>query len=167
MIKINKKNKNGYAVLELLFYISFFVVLSLVVISSMITMARAFRETVMYAELVQSGDIMERMSREIRAAYDIDPASTNNDLKLNTKDSDGVDKTMEFKFLDSNLQFLENDVFIGNLNTPNIVITAINFTQITTTKGKAIRIILTVRSVADSSGNTQDFYDTIVLRGNY
>lgn len=166
MIRIYKKNY-GHAVLELLFYITFFSVLSSLVINAMITMARSFKETTMQAELVQSGNIMERISREIRQAYDIDAESTSTDLKLNTKDDGGVDKTIEFKFVDPNIQLWDNGSNIGNLNTPNIIVTALTFTQITTTKGKAVRIVLTLKSTNDTSGNTKDFYNTIVLRGNY
>ena len=156
----------GYAVLELLFYISLFVVLSLVVIDAMITMARSFKETAIQAELVQSGTIIERISREIRSSYDINSISTT-DLVLNTTDSGGVNKTVEFLLSGSNLQLLENSILTGNLNTPNIVITALTFTQITTAKGKAVKVSLTLRSTNDKLARTQDFYDTVVLRGNY
>jgi len=174
MIKIFKKNKiiiffqtapkalsgkSGYAVLELLFYISFFAVFSLLVINAMIAMARSFKETTIQAELVQSGNIMERMSREIRQSSSESVVSAT-DLKLDTN-------RIEFKLSGSDLQFFENDIFIGNLNTPNIVVSALSFTQITTAKGKAVKIVLTLKSNNDTSGNTQNFYDTIVLRGDY
>ena len=161
MMKINKKNY-GYAVLELLFYIAFFSVLSSLVINAMITMARSFKETTIQAELVQSGNIMERMSREIRQASGIVSISAT-DLVLDV----GASKTMEFKFISPNIQLWDNGSDIGNLNSPNIVVTNITFTQIDTAKGKAVKIVLTLKSANDSSGNTQDFYDTIVLRGSY
>lgn len=166
MIK-KDKTKRGYAILELLFYITFFSILSLVVINAMITMARSFKENSLQAELIQSGTIMERMSREIRAAYGVDETSTNTDLKLNT--NSGTNTKIEFKFIsdEPDVQLWENDIFTGNLNTPNINITALAFSQITTAKGKAVKIILTVRSVNDVLGRTQDFYDTVVLRGSY
>lgn len=168
MMKIFKKNKikSGYALLELLFYIAFFAVLSLIVIDAMVVMAGSFKETTLQAELMQGGTIMERMSREIRQAYDINSISAN-DLKLNTKDSSGADKTVEFLLSGSNLQLLENAVFTGNLNTPNISITALTFTQITTAKGKAVKVFFTIKSANDTLGRTQDFYDTIALRGSY
>lgn len=153
---ISKKNY-GYAVLELLFYIAFFVTLSLVVIDTMITMTKSFKETSIYAELEQGGTIMERISREIRQASSISSISAT-DLKLNT---------VEFKLLGSDLQFLENNVFTGNLNTPNIIVTALAFTQINTAKGKAVKIVLSFRSSQDNLSRIQDFYDTVVLRGDY
>jgi Tfp pilus assembly protein PilE len=166
MINIFTKNKHGYAIMELLFYIAIFSIVSVVVINAMVTMAKSFKETITQAQFVQSGNIMERMTREIRQAYSVDVTSTSTDLKLNTT---GIDTGVEFKFVGSDLQFLENgsSTATGNLNTPNIAVTSLTFTQITTAKGKAVKIFLTVKSINDTSGATQDFYDTIVLRGSY
>ena len=166
-VRKKDKKKNGYALLELLFYVAFFVTFSLIVINAMIVMTKSFRETSIQGELVQSGAILERISREIKQAYGIDPASTADDLKLNTKNDAGANKTVEFLLSGSNLQLLENSVLIGNLNAPNIIVTGLTFTQITTVKGKAIKIVLSIRSSNDSSARVQYFYDTVVLRGSY
>ncbi len=163
--KANDANK-GYAILELLFYIALFAILSIVVINSMIVMARSFRETAVQAELVQSGTVMERISREVRQAYNISSISAS-DLKLNTTDDAGANKTVEFLLSGSNIQLLENNVLTGNLNTPNITVTNLTFTPITTVKGKAVKISLTLKSNNDTLSRLQDFYDTIVLRGSY
>src|SRR3990167_7990033 len=165
IIKLKIKNfKKGYAILELLFYISFFTVLALVVINAMIAMAKSFRETAIYAELDQSANIMERMSREIRQANSISSISPTN-LILNTKDDN--DKTVEFKFVSPNIQFWNDGSNVGDLNSPKIIVTGLTLTEITTAKGKAVKIVLSIRSVNDSLSRTVDFYDTIVLRGSY
>ena len=156
----------GYAILEVLFYISFFAVFSLVVINAMITMAKSFKETSIQGELMQSGVIMEKISREIRQAYDIVSISVN-DLQLNTTDSDGGNKTLEFLLSGGNIQLIENSVLAGNLNPPNIAVTDLTFTQIITAEGKAVKIFLTVKSINDVLVRTFNFYDTIVLRGGY
>ena len=165
MIKIIKK-KQGYAILELLFYVVFFSILSLVVINAMITMARVFRETAVYGELGQNGVIVERIVREIRQSYDINSISAS-DLVLNSTDAVGANKTVRFLLSGTNLQFFENAIFIGNLNTPNIIVTGLTFTQITTVKSKAVKVALSFRSSNDKLNRVQNFYDTIVLRGGY
>lgn len=165
MIKRNKINE-GYAVLELLFYLSLFAIISLVVINAMVTMTRSFRETAIQGELVQSSGIMERISREIRGSYDINSISSTA-LKLNTKDEAGTNKTVEFLLSGTDIQLLEDNVLTGNLNTPKITVTGLNFTQIITTSGKAVKIFFTVSSTSDVLNRTHDFYDTIVLRGSY
>jgi hypothetical protein len=106
------------------------------------------------------------MSREIRGSISINSIN-NTDLVLNTKDSGGANKTEEFLLSGSNIKFLENGTLTGNLNTPNIIITALTFTQITTAEGQAIRILLTLKSSDDTSLRLVNFYDTIVLRGSY
>jgi hypothetical protein len=161
-----KKTSAGYAALELVFYISLFAVLSIVVINAMITMSKSFRETTRQAELVQSGTILERISREIKGAYDIGSIGST-DLVLNTKDSGGANKTVEFSLSGSNVQLTENTVFTGNLNAPSIAVTALTFSQVTTTQGKAVKVAITVKSVSDPLARTEDFYDTVVLRGYY
>ncbi len=163
---INKNKQKGTALLEFVFYIIFFTILSLLVVNTMITMTKSFRETAIQTELVQAGTIMERISREIRSAYAIASVNATN-LVLNTKDENDNDKTVQFLLSGSNLQLLENSVLTGNLNTSNIVITSLIFNQITTTEGKAVKVEITVRSMSDALARTFNFYDTIVLRGEY
>ena len=173
MIKISGKNEivlknkkeQGFAILELLFYIAFLAVLSLLVINAMMTMSRSFKETSIQGELTQSGTIMERISREIRQANDINLIDAHS-LILNT----GVNETIEFKFVNPDIELWENNgsnVFIGNLNSPNIEITSLTFTPITTAKSKSIKVALSLHSNNDSLARNQDFYNTIVLRGSY
>ena len=132
----------------------------------MIVMTRSFRETSIQGELIQSGVIMERISREVRQAYNISSISAT-DLNLDSTDNGGANKTVEFLLSGTDIQLLENGVLTGNLNTPNIAVTALTFTQVTTTKGKAVKVALTVKSNNDALARTQDLYDTIVLRGIY
>ena len=160
------ERSRGYALLETIFYVILFAILSVAVISAMITMTKAFKATTIQAELMQGGNIMERISREVRQAYSINSISTN-DLKLNTKDDVGANKTVEFVLIGSDVRFLENNVVTGNLNTQNVSITALTFTQINTAKGTAVKIFLTVISDNDSQSHNENYYDTVVLRGDY
>jgi len=167
MIKLQKnKKKYGFAVLETILYISFFAILSIVVINSLITMMKSFKEIKIQSELIQGSSIMEKISREIKKANSIN-SITSNDLKLDTKDDNGVAKTVRFVFLNNDINFYENDVLKGNLNPVNVIIDDLNFIQITTVKGNAIKIILTTGVVNDLQNRTEDFYDTVVLRGDY
>lgn len=164
--KINLINSGGYTVVELLFYMSIFVILVLVVINAMIIMTKSFRETTIHAQLISTNSIMERMSREIRQALSINSISAT-DLVLNTKDLAGAAKTVEFVLSGSNINFLENSVSTGNLNSSNIAVSSLSFTQITTTAGKAVKISMTLNSTKDTLGRNVDFYNTIGLRGSY
>lgn len=165
-IKIKPKKQNGYSILELIFYISIFTILVFMVINAMIVMAKSFKETAIQTELVQSRSIMERISREIKQASNIALINTTN-LKLNTKDSAGTDKTIEFLLSGSDIQLLEDDVLIGNLNTGSMNVMALSFTRIITPKSDGVKIFLTVKSSNDVLARNRDFYDTVILRGGY
>ncbi|OGJ04293.1 hypothetical protein A3G06_02345 [Candidatus Nomurabacteria bacterium RIFCSPLOWO2_12_FULL_46_14] len=162
----HKKNTSGYAMLELLFYISLFVFLSVVVVNSMITMTRALKETAIERDLAEGREIMEKISRAIRQAESIN-ALSGSSLELNTKDESGADQTLKFSLLSSDIQFLANDILVGNLNSADIEITSLNFSQVVAQKSEAVRVALTVHSSEDASPRSADFYDTVVLRGGY
>ncbi len=163
-IKYNKKN-GGYSMVELIFYVALFSFMSLVVINSILTMTKSFKETGTYAEVMKGGDIIERISREVRRATSVASISAS-DLKINTKNDSGVAKTMEFVLNNGNVQLFENDVFTGNLNTDNVTISTLTFSQITTTNGVAIKIALDINSKSKTN-SSESFYNTIVLRGDY
>ena len=167
ILKFKKKNK-GYSLVEMIFYIAIFTMLSIVVINSMITMMKSFKEVSIQREITQGAQIMERISREIKGAKAINSiVNVNGDIKLDTKDDSGNNKLIEFVLTNYNIRLLENSNYIGDLNSHNIKVTALTFTQITTIKGQAIKIVLTISSNHDSKNRNYHFYDTIVLRGNY
>lgn len=164
--KINKNKNEGYALIELLFYISIFAILVLVVINSMIVMTKSFRETTIHAQFISTGSIIERISREIRQANGINSISASN-LTLNSTDEGGVPKTIQITLSGSNINFLENGVSTGNLNSSNIAVSSLVFTEITTATGKAVKVFLTINSTQDPLSRNIDFYNTVVLRGDY
>lgn len=166
MKNVYRKTKGGFSLIEVLFYIALMAILSVLVINAIITMTKSFKETTIKTELKESSAIMEKISREIKQANSISTI-TSTDLKLNTTDEGGAAKTVEFLLSGTNLQYLENNVLTGNLNTPNISVTGITFTQVSTAEGQAVKVSLTVRSASDSLSRTFDFYNTLVLRGSY
>ncbi len=169
------RSRDGYTLVELLFYVSLFAVMTLLVINSMLTMTKAFRETSVNVELTQSSTILERISREVRNASVVTVTSvTPGNITINTTDETGTAKTMQFLLSGMNVQLWENstatggvNTFIGNLNSPSIRATTLTFNKITTTEGEALKILLTVNSIKDSQGKSVDFYNTVALRQSY
>ncbi|MEK7113430.1 MAG: hypothetical protein AAB873_01240, partial [Patescibacteria group bacterium] len=157
---------NGYALMETLFYIALFSILSILIINSMIVMMGSFKETAIQAELRQGADILKKMTQEIRSAHRIDEISTNA-LKIGTLDEDNNERDVDFLLSGTDVRFLESDDFIANLNSQNLEVTNLSFTEINTTNSVAIKISVSVRSKRDKQNRVVDFYDTVVLRGSY
>ncbi|HEY4478171.1 MAG TPA: prepilin-type N-terminal cleavage/methylation domain-containing protein [Candidatus Paceibacterota bacterium] len=163
---IKSQNKKGFTLLEMVFYVALFSVISLILVQAIITMVASFRETQITADINQTNQVLERVSREIRQAISISTITATN-LKLNTTDSSGNAATITFTLAGTNLELRQNDVLIGNLNSTNLNITALTFTQITTSNSSAVKIEMTVTSNRYGSVRTANFYDTLVLRGSY
>lgn len=161
-----KNKKSGYAVLELVFYIALFAILSIVVINSLVTLTKSLRETKVEREVSQGGVLMERISREIRAADSINTI-TSSSLKLNTTNESEVNKTIQFTLSSGSILLYEDDVLSGYLNSSNITITGLSFIEITTSHGKAIKVDLSLRSNNDKDARVETFYNTVILRGAY
>lgn len=165
-LKNRINNQKGYTVIELIFYISILAILFLAVVNALIMMTKSFKETTIQATLESSSSIMERMAREIKQASSITSLSAT-DLVLSTFDQSGNAENVEFVLSGSNINFLQDGVSTGNLNGANITVSNLSFTQITTTKGTAVKISLSVSATGDSQNRTVDFYNTVVLRGDY
>ena len=161
-----KKNNRGVTLIETIFYIVLFSMLSTVVIYSIVTMTKSFKEISIQRELTQGGEIMERISREIRQANAITSLGANS-LVLASKDSDGNDKSVQFVLDNSNIALSENGNSSSNLNSPDIKVSALTFGQVNTVKGKAVKISLTIISRHDMLNRSYDINKTIVLRGDY
>src|SRR3989338_6687664 len=157
MRKLRKVAKvKGYAILELLFYIAFFSVLTLTVVSALLSMSKTFKETSVQAEILRGSAILERISSEIRQASAIDSISTTN-LQLN-QDNAGVISIAEFSLAGTDLEFRRDGGLVGDLNPPNLLVSALNFTQITTAAGQAVKISISVVSGNDPGARTIGFF---------
>lgn len=166
IFKNRKKLVSGYTLIEVLFYVVLFALLSIVLLDSLISMTGLFMKTITNRDIVQGATIMENISRELKQANNFSFAS--NILTVNTEDDAGVSKTIIYTFSNSNIG-IEGTLYgdLGNLNSPNISVTSFSVSTINTLKSKAAKINLTIGSNRDSESQTENFQNTVVLRGSY
>lgn len=166
MIIKRKKTNTGYSLIEVVFYVALFTVLSIVLLNFLITMTSFFMKTMVNRDIMQGAIVMENISRELKQANNFTFLS--NSLTVNTKDISNNPKTIIYTLSNSNIQ-LTDSVYgnLGNLNTPNVSIDSFNVSLITTLKGKAAKINLTVKSNRDEENIQENFVDTVILRGSY
>ncbi len=167
-MKINNK-KNGYSIVEIIVYLAIFTTVSILVINSFIVIFSTFNVSRINRSLLNSGSTaMERMSREIRQANNVDiPNSTIGSslgvLQLNSTDNGGSAIAIKFLVSNSVFKLYKNGNLIGDLTGQNILVTKLLFRRISTTKSEAVRVEMTL----EKNGQSENFYDTIILRGGY
>jgi len=171
---MNTQKKNGYSIIEIIIYLAIFTALSILVINSFIVILSSFNKTDINRKLLESGSVsMERISREIRQAKNVDITNSTigtnpGVLQLNTTDSGGNTIYVKFKKEnDGSLKIYENSVNGNNLLTQYITATNLIFRRITTTQSEAVKIEMTLEYSRGGITRSENFYDTVVLRGGY
>ncbi len=167
------KKSKGYSLIEAIVYLAIFGTLSVLVINSFIVVLNSFNRSRINSNLAESGaSAIERMSREIRQAKNIDTTnsvlnSSFGTLQLNSTDSSNVAKIEKFNVSNGDLNLYENDVLIGNLLGQKVDITSFIVRRITTVEGEAVKIEMTLQNTGSTTITTVNFYNTIILRGSY
>lgn len=168
--KIKKFNK-GFSLVEIIIYLAIFSMISILVINSFITVMSAFNITRTNRDLVESGiNSMERISREIRQADSIDVVNSNltlGILQLNSKDEFNNPVVIKISKDSSLLNIYKDNVLYGNLLSQNIILNNLVFRRIETTESEGVKIEMTITDIRSKNNKTENFYNTIILRGSY
>lgn len=160
----------GYSLVEIIVYLAIFTALSILVINSFILILSSFNETNANRKLLESGVVsMERMSREIRQAENVDASTTSNSLVLVTSYSPTSSTTVKFINENGLLNMYKGNNLVpeGNLLDQNVSLTSLVFRHITTTESEAVKIEMTLEYNNGNSIKSENFYNTIILRGGY
>ena len=172
MISKSHNRQKGFTLIESLIYLALFVLLSTVLIDSLLMMHKAYSETRINRDLLESASVsMERMTREVRGGTSLNVsasmfAATSGVLAINTTDSGGASKTEQFALVSNAVQFTENGVVSGNLTGANVSVDSLTFRNITTIKGSAVKIEMSLHSLIDPT-RIMSLSDTVAMRGAY
>lgn len=171
MMFFHKQLNKGYNLVEVIVYVAIFAIISIVVINGILISMSSFIAARSNRALANAGfDVMERMSREIRGAISVEPTGTTTgshpgSLVLHTLDEVGDPATVSFNVVSDIVMLSENGVLSGDLFDDDIKVTNLVFTEITTAQGVAVKVELTLEHIA--SAQSEDFYNTVALRGSY
>lgn len=163
--------------METIVYTAILAVTTIFVINSLLKTVSAFNSFRVSKQINASAiNALERMTREIKSAHQADEINSIFDaspgrLIINKNDPDtGAPINIEFSVSNSRLMFqkgAENPIALTPSGTE---ISNLVFRQVATSTNqhsKAIKIEMTIKSGYGNYQKTENFYDTIVLRGSY
>ena len=136
--------QSGYSLLELVVYIALFIVISIVIINSLITVMKTYSTANGYRRLQSNGElVMERVVREIRQASAVGSSTvyTSNPgiLVVQGVDDIGAARTVTFSVVNNAVQINDNGA-TGALSSNEVTTTSLIFKHITTTVGEGIKV---------------------------
>lgn len=167
------KPTRGFTLIEMVVYVAIFGVISILAMQAMFVVTRAFTDLRVSRDLNSSGTaLLERMTRDIRGAYDIDTAqstfaATPGRLTLDTKDAAGVATTVEFYVENGVVKIKEGGVAQGAIMTTSTQISSFIVRQITGSLSKAVKVEVVLTASRGDITRTRNFYTTATLRGTY
>jgi prepilin-type N-terminal cleavage/methylation domain-containing protein len=167
------RTTKGFSLIEIIIYVALFSVLAGVVINSFVVVVGSFSETKTNRDLQESGaTTMERISREIRQAKAIvvgnsSLSTTPGAIELSVTDSLGTSHIVKFIMENNAINMYQDGTFSANLLGQNIIPTSLIFRYITTNTGSAIKVEMVIQDNRGKGHRAVNFYDTIILRGDY
>lgn len=167
--------KKGFTLIETIIYIAIFGIVSLFAVNIIFTTVKAYNNFKIVKDLKSAAEIsLERMSREIRIANDIDISRSIlgvnfGKIYLNTVDFDtGSLKTVEFFSSGGALIMVQNGLLQDYLTSSSTEVSNLVFREIissTTSKAIKIEMELTVRNAGFEK--SEKFYTTAILKNSY
>ena len=168
-----QKMQGGFTLVEMVVYSAILGVIAVLATNSTIVMTRAFTDLRVSRDLNSSATaLFERMTRDVRGAYDIDAAQSTlgtnpGRLMLNTKDAAGTNTTIEFYVTGNRVSIREGGIDQGAIMTSSTSVTNFVVRELTSTNTKAVKVEATISATRGGVTKTRNFNTTVVLRGTY
>lgn len=161
----------GFTLIEVLFYAAIFAVVSVLVIDVIFLMAKTTRQIKAGRDLNSAAvAIMERMTREIKLADNIDVSASSFDLSPGKLVLNSIDFTTQasaqiaFYLVGADLMMQKDILPAEALNSPKVQITSLIFRQVeNSAQSKAVKMELEITA----GSKTEKFYNTAILRRSY
>lgn len=165
--------KDGFTLVEMVIYVSFLAVFSVLIINSLVITTRAFADFRLTRDVNNSAiTVMERLVRDIRDAYDVEQVESTfsshpGRLTLNTTDDLGANTTIEFYVDSGRIRVKEGGVDTGYISSQNVTVDLLVFDFVTNINTSAVTIRMQLSASRSSVEKQKTFYSTVILRDSY
>jgi len=163
-------NSFGFSLIEAVLYSAIFVLILIIISSSIISINNSFREIKVSKNIrISAALLLERVSREVRSAEDVDDANSifsSSAGKIGLV-SNALASTTEIYFDSGKVKIKKDGAVLGDLITSDTVVDALIFNKIMTLNSKAVKVEARIRSSLGKASSTETFYLTSVLRNSY
>lgn len=170
-----KTMKRGFTLIEIIIYIAIFGIVSIFTVNIIFIAVKAYDNFKIAKDVKSAAEIsLERMSREIRLANDLDVsrsvlAVSPGKIYLNTVDFDsGSLKTVEFFRSGEALAMVQNGLTEEYITSSSTELLNLVFREIvSSTTSKAIKIEMELRARKGGFDKSEKFYTTAILKNSY
>ncbi|MFH1956190.1 MAG: type II secretion system protein [Patescibacteria group bacterium] len=167
--------KGGFTLIEIIIYTAILALIFALVVNSLAVVIKAFNQGRLAIKINNSAEVaVDRMVREIRAAYDIDGNSVFDShpgrliLITDSLITPGSTTTLEFNLDLGRIMVEEEGDIVEALTSSDLTVTNLVFRQISASStSKAIKIEMEIHGLSGNYQKTENFYNTAILRKSY
>ncbi len=173
MIFFTHTKKKGFALAEMIVYVTILTLLVGVLVGSLRAVVITYRHTKISRAIETSSlNTLERITREIKNGESITLAQSvfgtaTSSLTLVGKDTTEGDKTTYIYVENGVLKIREDGINKGQLTASSTEVTNFTLSLIDQTVSDAVRIQLTLEAGDGEYAKEETFYSTAILRGSY
>lgn len=169
------KVSQGFSIIEVLIYIALLAGMCVAIVNTTLVLGRSLY-TVRALNGLQTSALnsMERLTREIRGAKRVDDAvgesvfeTSPGRLWVEGTDASGNPTRVEFALSGNALTMVRGGIALGSLMTDTVEVTNLVFHEMKLGTSTAVRVEMTLQSVAGKAVETATFSTTVVARGSY
>ncbi len=165
------RKKSGYSLVEMVIYIAILSFVSFVVISMLLSFTNSYRTVTALRITEQSGiDSMERMTRDIRGAADVDTVNSTfgtspGVLTVQSNLNGVLSTTTKFYVQGGILKVDVNGAYYGPLTLSNTNVSSLIFRYLDNGTTTAVKIDLTITGTVGTTTKVKNYHTTVVVRG--
>ena len=165
-----KLNHNGFSLIELVIYISIFVLILSIVISFTVVFLRSYGNVEISNTINNSAIVsLERMVREIRFAENINTTlsilnSPQGRLVLNTNDDIGQPLVLDFYLNNGVLELRKDGVYFGALTNKDVFVERLLFRLSNNGVSDIVKIEMDIKSTLGSLSKIETFLASALVR---
>lgn len=162
-----KSAQRGYAIPEIVVYISILAVIFVLIVNTVMTFSGSYRRLRAVRLIEHSAtNAMERMTRDIRGAAGVVTASSTLGVSPGILTVASSATTTRFYVDDGILRMDVNGAFAGPMTLSNTEVSNLVFTPIATAESEAVKIDMTITSTVGSMTKVKTYHATVVLQGS-
>src|SRR3989344_4042339 len=168
-----RKSGAGFSVVEMVIYIGLVSLCLLLIIDLVVVMSSSYRKLTLARIVADSASFsMERITREIRVASDIDMAqsvfnTSPGRIRLQSADAGGYAQSVPFALEDGRINVYENDLLSGALTSNKASTTALVFTRFATATSTGLMVLMDVQASKGEDVRSAEFRTFVQMRNSY
>ncbi len=164
-------SQGGFSLIEMLVYVAILASIAVVVVNVAVVLAESYGTLQATRNInISAVTALERVVHDVRVSKNVDVGNStlgSHPGRLTLTRATTTPTTSEFYLDNGILKVREDGVVAGSLTNDNTSVTNLVFRHVVSGSIELVKIEATLESTVGTTTKTENFFDSIILRGSY